>query len=517
MRKPFCWPTMLKSERIAQLVFLCVLVLSILDRSFLLRITSGFASDDLTVIWLAAKDYSRSIFHEPFFYGQNYGVMLEAFLVAPFVAFGADPIIAVPIMIVFIAIIPFWSFAFYHFIQKEYVPAVTFLAIPMLLPPEHGLQYTNLNGLAVLALYPWLSVIRSANLRSFLTGLVLCMAAAINLNALVACAAFGTWFLYSNITNYRRLIWAVLGASPVIIAFWAAIRFYDEQPEAIMNSIFGWNFVFHPELILEAIMHLDDHFAWLCPYFWQNGHLVLWMILFVGIVLFRTDHKSTAIGLFVSLLVTILALGLAITYDGTDSIFFPLSRMFLAIPLVLGWGLSELRLSIDRQAKALIYLGVTVVLGFAVRTITAPAKHSSALADQSKLPLCVWSITKIREQCKILQETAFQRNADAIVLLRDPDHVYAQFMTMGCPVCEENIPPTYMPGGDRRHWRRIEEATLNRRALLVVNGSPAMLNMAMTGDPTIELIRRSEPELRLIHDPGSPIDSLMDLWRTDNK
>lgn len=64
------------SDRFVRILFWSIVLLGGHRPCTDLQLTIGYASDDLTVIWLAAQDYSRGIFHEPFFYGQNYGVML---------------------------------------------------------------------------------------------------------------------------------------------------------------------------------------------------------------------------------------------------------------------------------------------------------------------------------------------------------------------------------------------------------------------------------------------------------
>ena len=184
-----------RSDRAAKAVFWGVVLLGILDRFHLLAITIGYASDDLTVVWTAARDYAQGVFHEPFFYGQDYGVMLEALLAAPFVRLGADPIVAVPVVMAVLAMLPFWSFALFEYRRANLVAAIFIAAIPVLLPVEHGLQFTNLNGLAILALYPWVAGMHPSAKRSALIGAVLAVAAFVNMNALVGVAAFGIFFM----------------------------------------------------------------------------------------------------------------------------------------------------------------------------------------------------------------------------------------------------------------------------------------------------------------------------------
>jgi len=501
------------SDRGLNTIFWCIILLGIIDRLLILQLTIGYASDDLTVIWLAAQDYSQGIFHEPFFYGQNYGVMLEALLAAPFVALGADPIAAVPVVIAFIAMAPFWSFAFYYFLRKEYVGALLFAAIPLLLPPEHGIQYTNLNGLAVLAIFPWVQRIRKNALSAFLTGLVLTAAAMVNLNALVACAAFGTWFLFSHAKQPKLIGWAALGTVPVIAAFWAAMQFYAQRPEAVMNTIFDWRFVFHAEGIPIAFGQLDAHFAWLFPLWWPNGHVVIWALIMIGIVLYRSKKVATAIGLFAALAVIVLSFGFSKVHDGTSSVFFPLSRFYLAAPLLLGWGIAQLDLQGKGRQLIVASIGPAVVICFILRFTMAPRIIASALANQEQLPLRVWPVELIREQCSTIHEGAKESDAEVVVFLRDTDPQYAQFMAMGCAVCESTLPPTYMSDGDRRNWRRTEESTSIRSRILVVGGDPGMWLHAMERPFRIDMLREADPALHIVHDPGVPVENMIERLR----
>lgn len=500
-------------DRGVRILFWSIVLLGLMDRLLILQLTIGYASDDLTVIWLAAQDYSRGIFHEPFFYGQNYGVMLEALLAAPFVALGADPIVAVPVLIGFIAMAPFWSFAFYYFLRKQYVGALLFAALPLLLPPEHGIQYTNLNGLAVLSFYPWVQRIRNKALCAFLTGLVLTSTAAVNLNALVACAAFGTWFLFTHVKERTLIGWAALGTVPVIAAFWAAMQFYAQRPEGVMNTVFDWRFVFHAEGIPIAFGQLDAHFAWLFPIWWPNGHLVLWALVLIGIILYRSKKVVTAIGLFAALIVMVLTFGFSKVHDGTSSVFFPLSRFYLAAPLLLGWGIAQLDLQGKGRQLFIASIGPAVVICFILRVAMAPGIFASALANQEQLPLRVWPVNLIREQCRTIRESAFENEAEVIVFLRVPDPQYAQFMAMGCPVCDGNMPPTYMADGDRRNWRRTEESNSTRSRILVVGGDQGLWNKAMEGPFRIEELREANPVMHLVHDPGVPVENMIEWLR----
>lgn len=497
------------SVRVIKGLFLGLLLLGALDRAHILYLTIGHASDDLTVVWLAAQDYAQGVFHEPFFYGQNYGVMLEALLAAPFVALGADPAVAVPIVIAFLAMVPFWSFAVFHFRQRVFGAAMLFAALPLLLPAEHGIQYTNLNGLAVLACYPWIHGMRRSWPRPVLLGALLCAAVAVNMNTLVAVAGFGTLFFLQEGRRSRNVLLAVCGALPVLVMWWVAMRSYTPEADRMVNTLYDWRFTFHPELIPESLAQLDAHFAWLCPLWWPNGQVVLWALIAVAVVLFRTEQVAMGWALVAALSVVLLSFAFPKVHDGTGSVFFPLSRMYLAVPLILAWAVAHLRIEGRVRSPLIIGLCIAAVIGSTLRTMSAPRIVEQALADQEGLPIRVRPVAWLRTECRTIQAVARATEAEAVVVLREPDVYYAQFVSIGCPVCEPTLPPTYMPERERRSWRIDAEAMARRGKILIVNGNSAIWEAAYNGTFHVQRLREREPSLHLITGAGLPVDTLL--------
>jgi hypothetical protein len=75
----------MKPERWTRIAFWTLLSASVLDRcATIMWFGATYSSTDDVLIWSAAVDYGNGIFHEPYFYGQDYGPMLEALLAAPF-------------------------------------------------------------------------------------------------------------------------------------------------------------------------------------------------------------------------------------------------------------------------------------------------------------------------------------------------------------------------------------------------------------------------------------------------
>lgn len=500
---------MKRSDRASKAAFWVVVLLSVLDRCHLLSITMGYASDDLTVVWMAARDYAQGIFHEPFFYGQDYGVMLEALLAAPFVRLGADPAVAVPVVMAVLAMLPYWSFAFFEYRRMNLAAAIFIAAIPILLPVEHGLQCTNLNGLAILAFYPWVGGMPLSATRSAWIGTVLAAAAFVNMNALVAVAAFGTFFLLRSVNERRQWLWAACGALPILLLWWWSMHFYSARPEQVVHTVFDWRMVFHASLIPEAISRLDAHFAWLCPLWWPNGHLVLWFLAAVVVALFRKGNKPAAWAIVAALVTILISFGFAKIHDGTMSVLFPLSRMYLVVPLLLGWGIAELGPFARGRQLFIVIITLTSVVTFTLRNERAATVWADTLSDPKGTPLYMEKVTTLREQCRMLEHYAHETSADVIVIVRGTNSGQALFLNMGCPVCEPALPPTYMPDGDRRAWRVEKEALLQRERILVVNGKPEVWAKAKEEGLNVQAIGTGAPMLHLVIGAGLPVDSLM--------
>lgn len=77
------------------------------------------------------------------------------------------------------------------------------------------------------------------------------------------------------------------------------------------------------------------------------------------------------------------------------------------------------------KAKAVEFfvasIGPAVVICFILRFVMAPEIFASALANEDQLPLRVWPVKLIREQCTTIRESAIESEAEVVVFLRVPD------------------------------------------------------------------------------------------------
>jgi hypothetical protein len=79
-------------------IFSTLIALVILNRiQIYLNVSLNYVDSDQPFMWAGAIDYSKGIFHEPRFYGQNYNSFFEGLVAVPFIWFGLPVYKALPI------------------------------------------------------------------------------------------------------------------------------------------------------------------------------------------------------------------------------------------------------------------------------------------------------------------------------------------------------------------------------------------------------------------------------------
>lgn len=444
--------------RLANQFFYPLLALGILIRACILA-DFGFnrVSEDDAIIWSAAVDYGHLIFRWPYFYGQDYGVMLEALVAAPFARLGISLNILMPTVTSLLALLPFWSFAAWHRRQGRPLTALAFLAMPVLLPAEYGMMTTLTRGfvpgIALLALLPWTLFLRNSHWQAFATGSVVGAAALVNPNSLVFSSAFLTWYVFHRDLRIASAAMAMVGLVPFLGLHLAAQAFCRTHPERVVHAVNGWQLGFHPgDLLPESFAMLGSHFQWLFPFPAGNGSLAFILLCALALWHLLMRNRPLGIGLLAAVLLIIASFALPKVHDGFNSLYFPYSRMFLAVPLLLCWGLG----TVDQPVATprwLLFCGMaactaaTVVTLYRIPALAAARipgfipvneiRMQSARADLSRL-------------LSLKQEHAVQLvtgsgDWNEVVNVRLRCYLY--------PILNPAFGPTYMHS-DRRYWQR---------------------------------------------------------------
>ncbi len=502
-----------KHEGHLRLLFPVVVFITVLDRSWMVWNTMDHASDDLLIIWMAALDYARGVFHEPFFYGQDYGVMLEALLAAPFIRAGTGPVATVAVVMGLLAIAPYLAFALFHHRRGEPWPAMLFAAMPLLLPVQHGLQLTALNGIATLALVPLALICRDQATRSFWLALVLGAAVVVNPNAFLLALPIGIAHLAHGRLEHPTWWGMALGLLPVLL-FWSMARdFYVGQTEGTAHTIFDWRMRFAPALIGEAMERLDAHFRWTVPFSGDTGSFGLLVLAAGCLALFRQRRHIAACATLCTLGLIAFALAFAKTHDGSDTIFYPLSRSFLALPLLIAWTWGQVNATPRYRRPLIGVLAISAMLHSGLRTVRAAPTFEAALARQHLLPIRVWPLERIKAYCGNVVELAESHHAAMIVVLRGEDAHTAHFITYGIPVFHADAPMTWLADHDRRRFQRSTRAELPFAPILIANPNTFEQERIWRLDMGARDLGSEQPRCILVQGDGGPMQDLFDELR----
>ncbi len=480
-----------------------LIVLGVLDRLHLL-VVFGFRyiGIDDALIQQVAVDYGNGVFREPYLYGQNYNPMLEALLAAPFVRLGLPPWIVLPVVTSVLALLPFWSFAWWC-LRKGRVPAAwAFALLPLLLPVEWGMMTSMsrgfVHGIALLAFIPWLGQLKNALLRHATTGLALAAALLCNPNTLPLVAGIAAWLIAQYARSIRFWVINALVGALALGLHWSAQAHFDAVP--LMHPLTAQDLRPSADLLWTGLTHLDEHFLHVNPF----GGMALLVLL--GLVLdaftnWRSGHRAEAAALVTSLLVLVGALSVVKVHEGCASVFFPKSRMFLSLPLIIGVA-ALFTLDRFKQWKGWVPAAIAVVglvlLGMKVNDTEIVVARE--LASQSCAYVREEPISEIRTRCQRIKDEAIKTEATLVVPIRWPGirmdhaaHFQAHFTCYACEQLVPDFPPTYGAGFDRRNWRAGTYERVPGERVLFVGGDPA----AWATGPTTGSQPASSPSVQL--------------------
>lgn len=490
------------------------IALSVVDRLGLIYLfASRYVSTDDSVMWHAAVDFAHGRFHGPYFYGQSYGPMLEALVAAPLVRTGIPLNVLMPGVTSLLALLPYWSFALWFHRQGRGLAAMLMAALPLLMPVEFGLMTTMcrgfITGAAVLALLPWASNILHLRLRSFVIGAVVSVAWFVNPNSLIFSAPFLVHYLLTGESRLRSGSMTALGMVVGLSAHIAAQQWCQVHPERIVHTLIDPRPHFAPARIATSLGNLDAHFQWLMPVIWPYGSLLgIWLIVLIAVGLIRKEPRL-AISLVIGAATICGAFTVDKVHDGWDSVFFPLSRMFLCLPLLVAWATAALL----STARTRVWM-MGVMLFACCATATIHALSTERIARQQIHDLTRWVAVRpvplLQDDAHRLRNISERYRIGLIVPLELPSAIHCQFRAYAYPVLEPALPPTYLAGYERRYWLRGVFSGAIVPNLLFVGGEPERWAALVGTDPRYMAIPDKGPDMaHVLLGNTLPTDSLV--------
>lgn len=511
-------------EQLARRLFWPFIFLGVVDRMVVLVVFAfRYVGIDDALIWEVCRDMGNGIFKEPFLYGQNYNPMLEALTGAPFVRLGGPPWVVLPLVTAFLTMLPFWSFALWCRRNGTPVAALVLAAFPLFLPVEWTMITSMtrgfVHGLAILACLPWITLVSGSILRGALFSLVVSIAVVNNPNALIAGIAAGIVWWRLEHGSLKWFSGILIGAIPAIAWQWWASHFFDDRSWEVIHRLTPAELAFDPGLFWRALRSPSDFFRGLFPFHAELGVLILVLLIILAIVLWKRGDRTFAFALITVFVGTVIALGVIKIHDGCSSIFFPRSRMFLALPLVCALATAYLFRHTKLRIGNVIVIAALAVLSVGWKAVWLPATIKHELAAQECAFVREEPIALITERCKLIAMAAERSNADLIATLRWPDlkldhraHFAAHFTCYACTSLLPNFPSVHGVGFDRRSWTKPKAQ--GSTTVLFVGGDPTAwrtLDRSLVTNRSVDGI-----ELHALLCELGSLDSLVQSLGVDN-
>ena len=499
---------------------LFVLTLSFLvaDRwHYLTHFGFVYTEADQATLWVQADDIAHGIFREPCFYGQAYNLPVEAWFAAPLILCGVPPGVALPLITVMLALLPFVALAVVAYRTGQRWIASAILLIPLALPVEYvvvsSIPRGFINGIALATPSLALWVFARSRWSFFFAGLFAVLALTANPNCSIALLAAGTFAL---LTHYRRREWYLFSALGIIAALPAPLLvalFYRTHPNAAVyhpkaRAEFFWPVLRDTFLLPTGRFNFrgfDLFFADFIP-ITRQGWYMLVVLAVMPAALAVTRRYKAALAFLLAVLFTILTLGVERIHGSLSHVFYSGSRMYLALPVLFAcffvW--------MDRKKKSPFRFPTVAVVartclilalvGFALMRNLSMLNVPSPFVKET-WPLSVETVASLTQDARVTTEMA--RKYDATLVL-PADSRMTCFNEAG-PLLAGRAFETLYPPFERRTFRVADERTHLHTAVLMYRPSFLQIGRALSAFPNSKMICYS-PQLLLVRidAPGKP-------------
>jgi hypothetical protein len=501
------------------LILAGLIILNIINKYFILK-DFGFkytGNDDL-IFWQSAADYARGIFHEPYFYGQNYNFMIESVLAVPLILPGIPFNISLPLSTTLIGAFPFLFFSIILFKNGHTISSYLFLLILLTLPVEYDLLTAMsrgfVNGIFFCSFLIFCLLKPQAKSSFVLLGFAVSFGYIVNPNSLIFSFPVCLYLLFINYKRASFYMLTIVCALPALAIHYFSQQFYVKNPEYIAHWM--WTLDFSFERLADGFSHLDKFFSYLTPVFWKGNWIVLLVILIIGAVLFNRDRKR-GLSIILSVLFILILMGINKINDDMGIIYLSSIRMFLAVPLLLGlsvfWS-NKFFVNMDKWKLIIICVALSV---FFVKISVYRSIINIHTQKTNFGPVAIKKTDELKSDCSELYLIASKNNVDLIVYIPNGNlNVPAMaFFNYGCPILEKNMPATIMNVYEKRSWVFEREKRISRESVLIINhipGNPEEIKNKIN----FEIIENN-PVIILIKDNNKTLQELSEIFNFDLK
>ncbi|MGQ0829461.1 MAG: hypothetical protein ACT4ON_13820 [Bacteroidota bacterium] len=424
-----------------------------------------YTDNDQTIMWLGLKNYSSGLFYEPRFYGQAYNSMLEAFLAVPLYKFGIPVYKSLPIITSVLTLIPYFIISLLVFLKKSAKISFLIISIPLLLPIEYSFITSLPRGFVTgifVSVLGCIGLFYSKSKASFLfSSFFAVLGYTINSNSILISIPCLIYLFLENSKNKHYYLFSLIGLAVGFTIHFSVDYFYVLNPH---YNLHRFQTSFSIQNLILSLNTLDIHFNDVTPIFWKSGFLVLFMFLIISILLLNEKAYKKAVVVALIPFIVISTLGINKVHDGTHSVFYSYSRMYLSIPMLLGISLSFLN-NITYPKFLYLYLLIPAVyFVYNINNLNTSIESSTKLTPG--LAVGVIETSKLTDECNYLKTICDSCKIQLIII---SNHWNSAFYAYGCPSCIGEFPNTLNPNYERRTWRLIEDENKIYRRILIID------------------------------------------------
>lgn len=444
---------MMPQSKNYKIIFYLLSFLIVVERFYvILYFGSKYSDTDQLILWQALKDLSNVNFYGPYFYGQMYNPMLEAWLAFSFYKMGLNFQTALSISTSILALTPFFILAFFlkrkHGLNYAILPLIVLLLMPANFSYLTTISRGFITGFifVIMGLVVFLNATK--NWSYFVSGLLIGVAFFMNLNSLLILPLFLLKFKEETLKeNLSKTPFFIIGLMSYLGLIFLSDYFYSVYPFSLVHETptlkFGVKYFFR------AVNNLDIFFNKVTPLFGFSSYILLLTFPILGFVLYKKNRGLESLILFVSFTEIIACLFLKKVNDGTNSIFFAGDRMFLALPFLylflFIFIFQNIHQNTARKFKNLMVFMAIFLFGFKIIFAKELLKH--ALSPKYESVVKVFKIEDLRKECQ--KHLAFTKRKAEIVIALSASSAQ-QDIIYGCNCLIPEFPSTLNPSFERR-------------------------------------------------------------------
>jgi len=512
------WLKMKKEKRdiISGLALGGLLLLVCVDRLFLLfRFSSRWLDDDQGVLWVMTDELLKGRIHQVHFLGQAYNIAFEPLFAAPLVFLGVPYAFALPLVTILLSIFPFVFFALLFWNKGRSIGVYFALTYLLTLPLSYSfvasLPRGFVGGLAVGALAAALFIFEPGNRRAVFFGAFLAvLSCSINPNALLLLAPLIVAQMLDRDVKKEAVIPFVLG-----IVLGGLVHFLTKVQYMFNRDLDRYRLKglrLSLDIIDKGFDKHDFFFSMFSPF--GISALFGCFLIIVICVVYSAKKKEWKVVVFLStaILMSVASFTLRKVYDGSGSLFYPLARPFLALPLNIALALQMLPIPSLPEKRGYAVAGTCFAVGLlsVVMHVREAPEFDRSLRTTRPGAVCPQRVSNVKVYCKDLLRISKSYSAEIIVFVPGGGSP-ARLLGYVCPLLEKEFPPTILSSLERRRWRVREEHDKKRRRFFFYNSPlnfPSVVSAA--GRKSIGIKTVSKGYI-VVDDEGTPVRKLMKI------